>query len=339
MITQKQFRLSMLAAALISLPLQAAQANEHSRDDHHKGSHEEQHQEHFPIKQLMHQIEQLKEQVANLQNQVGTLAAIIPYVSLETVDGKPTIRFSGVNLQVVNGTGSTATANALGNLIIGYNEADASGLYHCTIGTNTAIVPPAQLLNEAACVAANGQWVNTGFKTGSHYLVLGTQNNYSRWGGLISGVSNTSNYDFANVNGGNQNTASGLYSSVSAGWRNAASGGYSSVSGGSLSTASGHLSSISGGDSNTASGRNSSVVAGAGNTAGGILSAVSGGNNQTASGDLSSVSGGQYNTAFGRASSVSGGENNSANGDWSHVCGGNTKTANSTDGVACLHAP
>src|SRR5258705_97292 len=33
-----------------------------------------------------------------------------------------TIRFSGVNVQIVNGLGATETVNGVGNLIVGYNE-------------------------------------------------------------------------------------------------------------------------------------------------------------------------------------------------------------------------
>src|ERR1700758_1264362 len=39
------------------------------------------------------------------------------------IDGQPTITFSGVNVQVVSGSGSTSgTVNGQGNLIIGYAE-------------------------------------------------------------------------------------------------------------------------------------------------------------------------------------------------------------------------
>jgi hypothetical protein len=43
-------------------------------------------------------------------------------LSLELVGGQPTLRFTGVNVQVVSGSGTTSgTVNGLGNLIIGYN--------------------------------------------------------------------------------------------------------------------------------------------------------------------------------------------------------------------------
>ena len=44
------------------------------------------------------------------------------------------MRFTGVNVQVVNGAGSTATANGTGNLIVGYDETDTSLASRCTLG-------------------------------------------------------------------------------------------------------------------------------------------------------------------------------------------------------------
>jgi hypothetical protein len=349
MTTPRSVRLLLLAVLL--LPFQAVYADDHH--DHDRDRHDNHHDgDSRVIRILIQQVLQLQQQVAALQTQVnnlstqtGPLDAIAPYVSLQTNGSIKTVLFSGVNVQVVNGLNSTTTANGMGNLIIGYNEADTTARSLCTVGANGANNPPTPSVDLATCTAAGGQWVTTGFKTGSHYLVVGSQNNYSRWGGIVGGFQNTSNYDYANASGGQLNISSNRYNSVSGGWRNFASGDYSSISGGSLSTSSGHLSSISGGDSNTASGENSSVVAGAGNTASGILSAVTGGNNQTASGDLSSVSGGQHNTASGRASSVSGGggddasSGNTASGSYSHVCGGAGKTNSTTDGVTCVNAP
>jgi hypothetical protein len=50
--------------------------------------------------------------------------ALLPYVKLEAsgVGGKPTVEFSGVNVQVVSGTGNETTLNGEGNLVVGYNE-------------------------------------------------------------------------------------------------------------------------------------------------------------------------------------------------------------------------
>ncbi len=54
---------------------------------------------------------------------IAALKALTASMSKVTVDGQPTVRFSGVNVQVVDGTGDTdGTVNGTGNLVVGYNE-------------------------------------------------------------------------------------------------------------------------------------------------------------------------------------------------------------------------
>ncbi len=101
-----------------------------------------------------------------------------------------TIRFSGVNVQVVNGLGSTETTGGVGNLIVGYNELNPIG----------------------------------NVRTGSHYLVVGRGNSYTRYGGIVASRGNTASGAYATVTGGTQNRASGDFSSVTAGRCNYASG-------------------------------------------------------------------------------------------------------------------
>jgi len=62
---------------------------------------------------------------ANLQAQVNALKAQV--AALETLTSSMSadatnVFFDGVNVHVRNGQGSTLTTNAVGNLIIGYNE-------------------------------------------------------------------------------------------------------------------------------------------------------------------------------------------------------------------------
>jgi hypothetical protein len=121
---------------------------------------------------------------------------------------------SGYNLQINNGMGSTESMNGLGNLIIGYNEADD---------------------------------FQGDFRTGSHNLILGQYNNFSSFGGLVGGSQNSITGAFASVLSGINNTASGDHSTVTGGASNTASGPFSSVSGGSSNNAFGFFSSISGG--------------------------------------------------------------------------------------------
>lgn len=174
------------------------------------------------------------QRIAELEAQLSNIMALNPYITVNTAGGIPNVTFSGINVQVVNGEGSTGTTNGTGNLIVGYDEVDSSGTGHCTLAFDGLD----QLLNtEALCIGAGATWSVTGFKTGSHYIVAGSENNYSSYGGVVFGRQNTSNATYANVTGGNKNTASGAYSSVSGGTSNAAISQSSSILGGQNNTA------------------------------------------------------------------------------------------------------
>ncbi|MEC7693240.1 MAG: hypothetical protein VX446_02540, partial [Bacteroidota bacterium] len=93
-----------------------------------------------------------------------------------------TVLFSGANLQVVSGEGSTdAPVNGTGNIIIGYDENTSDD------------------------------------KSGSHNLVVGYGHTYSSYGGIVVGYENSITGEFSSVSGGYNNTASGASSSVSGG--------------------------------------------------------------------------------------------------------------------------
>ncbi len=176
-----------------------------------------------------------------------------------------TLQLSGINLQIVSGSGATDGAiNGKGNLIVGYNE-------------------------------------NTGghMQTGSHNLIVGSEHTFTSFGGLVAGENNTISGPFASVSGGTLNTASGAEASVSGGQGNTASDDQASVSGGFENTASGLFASVSGGDTNTASGDGASVSGGRLNTASGRFASLSGGNDNTASGTAASIGGGAFLTAAG----------------------------------------
>lgn len=273
-------------------------------------------------------VEALEDQVTALQRRLETLEtsqvmALNSYLTVdETSDVRgPLVQLSGVNLQIVNGEGRTDTVNGLGNLIIGYDEVNEHIYFlRCSDGAYA---------DQESCEGAEKIWYYS-HKSGSHYLVAGSQNSYTQYGGIISGFRNIANRAYSTVTGGMNNTASGLYSSVSGGHFNTASGEYGSVSGGVTNKASGMYSSISGGDNNTASGNSSSVSGGDSSTAGGNTSSISGGYSNTASGMYSSVSGGHSNTASGGSGSVSGGSGNTASGGRSSVSGGDSNTASGT---------
>jgi hypothetical protein len=184
---------------------------------------------------------------------------------LQYIDGGPNeVVITGANLRIVNGLGSTDTTNGLGNLIVGYNELRMQSLPFC------AQFPPPPVCTDA--------------RTGSHNIVAGRQNNFSRYGGLVVGFLNEISSPFASVSGGFENTASGPSASVSGGDSNVASGDEASVSGGFRNAASGGGASISGGQENTA-GNAASVSGGLQNTASGNFSSVSGGRQRMAPGE------------------------------------------------------
>ena len=223
-----------------------------------------------------------------------------------------TLRFEGVNVQIVNGLGATngnpldpdttepaeTVTNGLGNLIVGYQELRDDG-------------------ND---------------RTGSHAIIVGAKHNHTSFGALIAGVENVVSGAFSAVSGGGFNIASGVASSVSGGgspdiedpdlyFGNVASGDFSSVSGGTGNEASGSNSSVSGGAGGTASGGSSSVSGGEINSAVQTHASVSGGFGNVAAGGNSSISGGGNHTVTGHHSSISGGWGNTVNGQSSHICG------------------
>jgi hypothetical protein len=201
-----------------------------------------------------------------LAQRVAALEKLLKHFSREDNE----VFLTGANLHIVNGLGRTDCGpegepipdcpNGLGNLIVGYNESRA---------------------------VFDGEDI----RTGSHNVVVGQFHNFSRFGGIVVGNSNTISGDFAVVSGGQDNTASGLAAAVSGGAGNTASFLFSSVSGGQQNTASGERSWVSGGFGNTASGGASSVSGGFQNTASGDFAAVSGGRNRTAEGELDWVAG------------------------------------------------
>jgi hypothetical protein len=136
-----------------------------------------------------------KAHVDALEVRIADLEATLSGVSR---GGTPdTLTFSGMNVQVNDGSGGTGGAvNGLGNLIVGYNENNYSAT-----------------------------------RTGSHNLVVGIDHEYTSFAGLVAGRRNTISGSNSSVSGGYQNTASGSRSSVCGGQGNDASAMYSSAIG------------------------------------------------------------------------------------------------------------
>lgn len=162
------------------------------------------------------------------------------------------IVFTGVNVQIVNGTYS-GTKNGLGNLIIGYNT----------------------LRNDNPALGSEKYYHDD--RSGSHNLVIGSLLNYSSTGGIVTGF---------------MNTISGESSSIIGGSWNIASETLSTIIGGHMNTAMGESSTITGGAYNTVSGKYSSITGGSSNFVNAYAATVSGGNNNDATYDFSTVSGG-----------------------------------------------
>ncbi len=199
----------------------------------------------------------LAERVAELEAQVEEFSAILQFVYVETEEinglAGPHWIIEGANVHVRSGSGLTSddcsasapnfpvceSLTGLGNLVVGYNGE----------------LP----------FRSHGDAIE--IRTGSHNLILGDENSYSSYAGLVAGVANRVYSPYASVCGGTSNEASGLGSSVCGGQGNVASGRRSSVSGGAGNVASAHRSSVSGGQLNVASGESSSVSGGDGREA------------------------------------------------------------------------
>src|SRR5690606_35194649 len=87
---------------------------------------------------------------ANLVTRLQDLEEQVPDC-LKAPDAETAV-FEGCNVQIVNGVGATDSTNALGNLIIGYNE------------------------NQSGYA-----------RNGSHNLVVGRDHGYTSYGGFVAG--------------------------------------------------------------------------------------------------------------------------------------------------------
>jgi hypothetical protein len=193
------------------------------------------------------QITALQAQPVLTQSQIAVLSKL----SLSDGTGHQTeLTLSGVNLHIVNGLGlvpgttgspDTDTANGvyahacngLGNLILGYNA-----------------LRPTESNN----------------RTGSHTLVIGDEQDYTSYDGIVAGFHNTLSSPYASGTGGAFNWSYDVCSSVSGGLGNWAFANFSSLSGGAQNVTNAPWSSISGGQFNTANGWWSSISGGQNNS-------------------------------------------------------------------------
>jgi hypothetical protein len=183
------------------------------------------------------------------------------------------------------------------------------------VGIGDVPAPAAQLTVDGAILREDSTMY--GSNAASH-INLGTN---SRTG------TNSQDYSYATVGGGENNDAGGDSSTVAGGVSNIASGQYSTATGGLFNIASSTNATASGGSSNVASGDTSTVGGGYLNIAGGANSVIGGGSTNTASGNGATISGGDLNRATYDYATVGGGDDNDANALYATVAGGANNTA------------
>lgn len=144
-----------------------------------------------------------------------------------------TVRFEGVNVQIVNGEGATDSApNGTGNLIVGYQE-----LRNTDAGPSCETHPLSDFCEND--------------RSGSHTVVVGRHHNYRGNGGLLAGLWNSGFHSYNTVLG-RENTAEGIAATITGGFRNRASGSSSNVGGGRDNVAQASSATVSGGEDLTA---------------------------------------------------------------------------------------
>jgi hypothetical protein len=249
-----------------------------------------------------------------------TLISILPHISFVStgIGGKPTIRFTGVNAQIINGAGSTASVNGTGNLVLGYDENPAgraqTGSHDLILGRNQAFTSYGGLVggyNDAA--------------TGPYASVLGEGNTASGTSATVTGGdANAAKAEAASVAGGYKNTAASSFTSVGGGCSNIAGAGTVSINNTCLNTSTypNSFSFVAGGVGDQALSTDAAALGGYGNAAKQIEATVTGGAVNVATGISSSISGGDAGQAKGDESSISGGFSNQATTQFSAVSGG-----------------
>jgi hypothetical protein len=183
--------------------------------------------------------------LAAVQRQVTLIAqnpvlATGPFVKLDVnpengVIG-PNIVFTGANIHIVSGSGTTVDQTGKGNLIIGYNPAPID--------------------------------MQVGERSGSHNIITGEENTFTGSGGVVFGFQNSLLTSYASILGGSSNvilSGDGELAVIVGGYNNVARGTADVVVGGWQNGAEGTFTAILGGTGNRVDGGGSVVVAGHGN--------------------------------------------------------------------------
>jgi len=267
---------------------------------------------------LQQRIAELEAMVASLQAELeaNTVLKLDGYLALDTSDpSRPTARFAGINLQVVNGAGAESMEpNGLGNVIVGYDQP------YSPRDENDYVCASGYFQTQEECEAQGFVWAMQ-HKSGSHNVIVGPEHRYSWLNGLAVGRNNTINNFGASVVGGQGGFAMGQYAIVVGGGGNRATGTSSAVLGGWNNWATNRAAHVSGGVHNRAEGQASTVSGGTANSALADRSTVGGGHQNTTNAEFSTINGGYLNTASGRYSTVGGGQERSVSGESDWVAG------------------
>lgn len=267
------------------------------------------------LEDALERIEELEADLAAVE--ANDALALGPHIEVQSESvndvAGPNIVFSGANLHLRSGSGTTddnvssgGTLTGLGNLIIGYNELP-------TPNWETPDEDP----------------IKPGYRSGSHNLVLGTKNSFYGSGGLVGGHSNAIYDRHAAILTGSWSTASGG-NAVLGGFSNEADGWATAVVGGQGNRTVGGLSSILGGIGNDTpavvpppaqAATYATVVGGSGNEVTGFQSVAVGGFGNKVSGDQATTVWGWETDNTGRGSVVSWGRWETSSTDWSWRAG------------------
>jgi hypothetical protein len=206
-------------------------------------------------------------------------------ISLES--GGAVVRLTGVNLQLVDGSGDTGgEPNGRGNLIIGYDEG------RCLADPEE----DAPCVSDAQCTGTWAPPCHFDQKTGSHNLIVGPGHRYVGTGAVAAGSMNTVRGDGGVAVGGALNVANGNSVAVG-GFANVAEIGHGVSVGGYQNHAIGREVVVLGGISNLATGRAAAVLGGIENGALDLLSAVVGGGENRGEAPQCTILGGNSVTA------------------------------------------
>lgn len=157
---------------------------------------------------------------AAIQDLTDRLHPVWELMEFVVADGQArTVEFIAANVYIRSGSGVTMDGRSgLGNLILGYDEADPSDR-----------------------------------KTGSHNLIVGPAHSYDGSGMVVAGADNIAEGEGVMV-AGQQNAALGAFATVVGGRFNTAQAPWSAVLGGEYSAAIGEFSSVLGGEGQSADG-------------------------------------------------------------------------------------